>query len=134
MLMVVALVMELGNIYVMYDSLEMKLQRVVNSAVEYSMLDDYRADRILQLNGVQAQQTLNEYLTTDLGINASGVHYEDGKQQYQIVITSTDIDSTNPSITIKGTVYINTIFTLFVSNGRLDFPFEIKSSNFRIEG
>lgn len=128
-----AVIMEIGNIYLTYSGVESKIQRAANTTVEYSMMDNYRADGILRLDVTLAQATLKNYLRTDLGIDASGVHRAaDGSQQYKITFSTTEITQAPPAIKLVGDLQFNTIFALFTEAGTLSFHFEITSRNYTI--
>lgn len=132
-LAVFGVVMEIGNIYMTYSGLESKLQRAANSAVEYAMMDNYRADGILQLDAGVAQATLSNYLRTDLGLDARGIHYgSDGSQQYGIYIATTDISASPPVVKLSGEVEFNTIFALLSRTGTIAFQFNVVSKNVSI--
>lgn len=130
-MMLFAVVLEVQSIRAQYYGIETNMQRAVNSAVEYSMKDNYRSDRILILDQSEASYMVKQYLTSDLGLDASGVHTVDGKQQYKVEIDKIDVTASPPSITIEGYYYVNTIFKIYVPAGVVAVPFKITSENFR---
>ena len=119
LLMITFLIMEMGSAYNDYYDAETILQRCCNNAVEYNMLDNYRADHILKLDVQGAKNGFTSYLKSDM------------PDKYTITVSSVDGTDTPPNLTVIGTVKYPTLFSQYGFSD-LTFSFKVESNNFRI--
>lgn len=124
---VFGILMNVASLYITYTAIESKIQRSVNSAVEYSIMDSYRADGELRMDTVTATAKLQEYLASDLDIDSSGVHYKDGQEVFHVVFSDTEITASPPDITVKGTVVYQTPLSIFGQRFSATYDFDISS-------
>lgn len=122
-------VINLGTLYIQNKNVQSKIQRAANSAVEYAMLDDYRADGILRLDLDIAEDSFSSFIEEDLGLNSSGVYYKNGEKIYQVEIDDLDISETPPEITVTGTIELTTPYSLFDREWIVTYEFNITSKN-----
>ena len=79
---------EFYRIHLLQQEVEYQLQRSVNCAVEFSMGDSYRQDKIVNLNVDLAKREFYKYLSEDVGLDSSHRKYQDGKLKYKLYFTS----------------------------------------------
>ena len=70
---------EFYRIHLLQQDVEYQLQRSVNCAVEFSMGDSYRQDKIINLDVNLAKREFYKYLSKDVGLDSSHRKYQDGK-------------------------------------------------------
>ena len=79
---------EFYRIHLLQQDVEYQLQRSVNCAVEFSMGDSYRQDKIVNLDVNLAKREFYKYLSEDVGLDSSHRKYQDGKLKYKLYFTS----------------------------------------------
>jgi len=121
LLLISFLIMEMGSAYNAYYDAETILQRSCNNAVEYGMMDEYRADHILKLNVKQATVLFKQYLVDDM------------PRIYDYEISSISGTETPPNLTVTGTLTFPTLFSQYGFDD-ITVKFKVESNNFRIGG
>lgn len=95
---------EFYRIHLLQQDVEYQLQRSVNCAVEFSMGDSYRQDKIVNLDVNLAKREFYKYLSEDVGLDSSHRKYQDGKLKYKLYFTSVGGTSNPAVLTVKGRV------------------------------
>ena len=122
---------EFYRIHLLQQDIEYQLQRTVNCAVEYSMGDSYRQDKIVNLDVGEAKREFYTYLQDDVGLDSRHRKYKDGKLTYRLYFSSVD-GTTNPAVlTVKGEAEASSLFSFLAGN--ITIPFEISSTNYRVD-
>lgn len=122
---------EFYRIHLLQQDIEYQLQRTVNCAVEYSMGDSYRQDKIVNLDVGKAKREFYTYLQDDVGLDSRHRKYKDGKLTYRLYFSSVDGTSNPAVLTVKGEAEASSLF-LFLA-GNITIPFEISSTNYRVD-
>ena len=130
----VTLIVTIGEFYrihLLQQDIEYQLQRSVNCAVEYSMGDSYRQDKIVNLNVDLAKREFYKYLSEDVGLDSSHRKFKDGKLKYRLYFTSIGGTSNPAVLTVKGRVEADSLFDFL--SGKIKIPFSISSTNYRLD-
>lgn len=122
---------EFYRIHLLQQDIEYQLQRSVNCAVEYSMGDSYRQDKIVNLNVDLAKLEFYKYLSEDVGLDSSHRKFKDGKLKYRLYFTSIGGTSNPAVLTVKGRVEADSLFDFL--SGKIKIPFSISSTNYRLD-
>ena len=122
---------EFYRIHLLQQEVEYQLQRSVNCAVEYSMDDSYRQDKIINLNVALAKSEFYKYLVEDVGLDSSHRKYEGGKLKYKLYFSSVGGASNPAVLMVKGRVEADSLFAFL--SGKIKIPFEISSTNYRLD-
>jgi len=122
---------EFYRIHLLQQDIEYQLQRSVNCAVEFSMGDSYRQDKIVNLDVNLAKREFYKYLSEDVGLDSSHRKYKDGKLKYKLYFTSVGGTSNPAELTVKGRVEADSLFTFL--SGKIKIPFSISSTNYRLD-
>lgn len=120
LLLLVFLVMEYGAAYFHYEQAEDILQRAVNSAVESSIRDEYRADKILLMDLEKASASFRNYVNTDF------------PKRYKVRISSMYMTNSPPTMKVTGTVTIPTLFSQY-GFGDITFQFSVQAQNYDLK-
>ena len=126
-----AILIEYSRMESLHQQVEYVLQRGVNSAVEFAMLDEYRRDGYARMDSVFAEEKLHEYLHESMGLDAGLNKYTGEQWVYQLEIERIDATDDPPRLTLNGALKTRSIFTFLTGEVRL--PFTISSVNIRIE-
>lgn len=122
---------EFYRIHLLQQDVEYQLQRSVNCAVEFSMGDSYRQDKIVNLDVNLAKREFYKYLSEDVGLDSSHRKYKDGKLKYKLYFTSVGGTSNPAVLTVKGKVEADSPFAFL--SGKIKIPFSISSTNYRLD-
>ena len=122
---------EFYRIHLLQQDVEYQLQRSVNCAVEFSMGDSYRQDKIVNLDVNLAKREFYKYLSEDVGLDSSHRKYKDGKLKYKLYFTSVGGTSNPAVLTVKGRVEADSFFAFL--SGKIKIPFSISSTNYRLD-
>lgn len=122
---------EFYRIHLLQQDIEYQLQRTVNCAVEYSMGDSYRQDKIVNLDVGEAKREFYTYLQDDVGLDSRHRKYKDGKLTYRLYFSSVDGTSNPAVLTVKGEAEASSLFSFLAGN--ITIPFEISSTNYRVD-
>ena len=122
---------EFYRIHLLQQDVEYQLQRSVNCAVEFSMGDSYRQDKIVNLDVNLAKREFYKYLSEDVGLDSSHRKYKDGKLKYKLYFTSVGGTSNPAVLTVKGRVEADSLFAFL--SGKIKIPFSISSTNYRLD-
>ena len=122
---------EFYRIHLLQQDVEYQLQRSVNCAVEFSMGDSYRQDKIVNLDVNLAKREFYKYLSEDVGLDSSHRKYKDGKLKYKLYFTSVGGTSNPAVLTVKGRVEADSLFAFL--SGKIKIPFNISSTNYRLD-
>jgi len=134
MIVIFALVLEADRIYSTYYEVENALYGSLNCALEYAMMDEYRADKIIQFDAALAENKFFEYAAQDIAAVVTGnsmTRYKDEKEILTVVID--DITTTNDSISITGIIRIPTMLSSVFPAATLELPINLKNTNIRID-
>ena len=122
---------EYFRIHMLQQDIEYQLQRSVNCAVEYAMGDSYRQDRIINLDVNEARTQFTRYITEDTGLDSQLRKIKGTREEYKLNI-DTMTGTSNPAIfTVSGTAEADTLFSFLI--GKIVIPFEISSTNYRLD-
>ena len=124
-----AIIIEYYRINSMYQQAEYELQRGVNSAVEYSIMDEYRKDGITRMDDALADQALYDYFNQSMGLDRELAKYSEGRLVYRLEIQTVSATEEPPRLTIEGVIHTRSIFNFLA--GEIRMPFVISSSNNR---
>ena len=105
-----------------YDYALDLIQRAVNTAVEYNIRDEYRADRILKLDTAAAENTVRRYIDSDVI----------GHGRCTVCVDSVTAYETPPSLTVTGTGSFPTLLSKF-GVGDVSFSFTVTSTNYDLD-
>ncbi len=122
---------EFYRIHLIQQDIEYQLQRSVNCAVEYAMGDSYRQDKIVNLNVSQAKSEFYKYLIEDVGLDLKHRKYKNGKLTYRLYFTDVSGTSNPAVLSVKGRAEASSLFAFLT--GGIKIPFEISSTNYRID-
>lgn len=122
---------EFYRIHLLQQDIEYQLQRSVNCAVEYSMGDSYRQDKIVNLDVDLAKEEFYKYLADDIGLDSSHRKYKNGKLKYRLYFSSVSGTSNPASLTVEGRAEADSLFA-FLSE-KIKIPFSISSTNYRLD-
>ena len=122
---------EFYRIHLLQQDIEYQLQRTVNCAVEYSMGDSYRQDKIVNLDVGEAKREFYTYLQDDVGLDSRHRKYKDGKLTYRLYFSSVDGTSNPAVLTVKGEAEATSLLSFLT--GGISIPFEISSTNYRVD-
>ena len=122
---------EFYRVHLLQQEIEYQLQRSVNCAVEFSMGDSYRQDKIVNLDVGLAKREFYKYLSDDVGLDASHRKYQDGKLKYRLYFTSVGGTSNPAVLTVKGRAEADSLFTFLT--GKIKISFSISSTNYRVD-
>ena len=111
--------MEFGGIFEQYQQAETLLQRACNSAVEANILDEYRADGILKLDTVQANEDFGNFVYDDM-------------DSYEVMISLVETSSMPPAMSVTGTVTFSTFFDSYGFDD-VTYDFQVFATNYRLE-
>ena len=117
------MLMEIGGAYEKYDYVMDVLQRDVNSAVESSLRDEYRADRVLRLDTAAATAALQRYIDSDLTVHG----------RYTVRIDTVTATETPPSLTASGVATFPTLFSRYGFED-VTFEFKVMSKTYDLDG
>ncbi|MEG0778502.1 MAG: hypothetical protein RSE64_06095 [Oscillospiraceae bacterium] len=120
LLLITAMIMELGAAYENYYDAETILQRCCNSAVEKNISDEKRSDHILYLDVEGAKTDFKEFVNTDMV----------GK--YAVHISSITGNETPPSLAITGSITFSTLFAQYNFDD-VSFDFKVRATNYGLE-
>lgn len=115
--------MEYGAALEKYDYALDLIQRATNTAVEYNIRDEYRSDRILLLDTAAAEQTLYDYIDSDITQHG----------RYTIHVDSVTCFETPPSLTVSGTGSFPTMLS-GLGFSDVTFHFTVTSTNYDLDG
>ena len=122
---------EFYRIHLLQQDVEYQLQRSVNCAVEFSMGDSYRQDKIVNLDVNLAKREFYKYLIEDVGLDSSHRKYKNGELKYILHFASVG-GTSNPAVfTVTGRVEADSLFTFL--SGKIKIPFSISSTNYRVD-
>ena len=127
-----AILIEYFRMESLYQQVEYVLQRGVNSAVEYAMLDEYRRDGVARMDTAAAEEKLYEYLHESMELDAGLNKYADDQWDYQLEIENVHATESPPRLTLDGALKTHSVFSFLTGEVRL--PFSISSVNTRTEG
>lgn len=122
---------EYYRIHMLQQDIEYQLQRSVNCAVEYSMGDSYRQDKIINLNVPLTKREFYKYLSDDAGLDSANRKYKNGRLVYKLYFTSVTGTSNPARFTVKGRAEADSLFAFL--SGKIKIPFEISSTNYRLD-
>lgn len=125
-----AILIEYFRMESLYQQVEYVLQRGVNSAVEYAMLDEYRRDGVARMNTAAAEEKLYEYLHESMELDAGLNKYADDEWDYQLEIENVHATESPPRLMLDGALKTRSVFSFLTGEVRL--PFSISSVNTRI--
>lgn len=125
-----AIIIEYFRIESLYQQVEYELQRGVNSAVEYAILDEYRRDDAAKMDTAIAEQELYNYFSQNMKLDQELNKYSDNRFVYQLKIRTVSAAEIPPRLTIEGWLKTRSIFSFL--SGEIRLPFTISSSNSRI--
>ena len=126
-----AMIIEYFRLETMYQKVEYQLQRGVNTAVEYAILDEYRRDFDLKMDTVAVQQELYDYFSQSMGLDRDLNKYADSKFLYQLRIRNISVAESPPRLIIEGWIRTQSIFSFL--SGEIRLPFTISSRSARID-
>lgn len=126
-----AILSEYSRMESLHQQVEYVLQRGVNSAVEYAMLDEYRRDGYARMDSHFAEEKLYEYLHESMGLDVGLNKYVGEQWVYQLEIERIDATVDPPRLVLNGALKTHSIFSFLTGEVRL--PFIISSVNRRIE-
>lgn len=126
-----AIIIEYFRLETMYQQVEYELQRGVNTAVEYAILDEYRRDDALKMDIAIAQQELYGYFKQNMKMDQELNKYSSNSFVYQLKIRTVSAAESPPRLTIEGWIRTHSIFSFLT--GEIRLPFTISSSNNRID-
>lgn len=124
-----AMLIEYFRMESLYQQVEYVLQRGVNSAIEYAMMDDYRRDGYARMDTAVAEEKLYEYFHESMALDAELNKYIDGTWDYQLEIKSITATESPPRLTLAGELKTHSIFSFLT--GEVHLPFSITSVNTR---
>ena len=127
-----AILIEYFRMESLYQQVEYVLQRGVNTAVEYAMLDEYRRDGVARMDTAAAEEKLYEYLHESMALDAGLNKYDDDEWDYQLEIENINATESQPRLTLDGALKTHSVFSFLTGEVRL--PFSISSVNTRTEG
>lgn len=127
-----AILIEYFRMESLYQQVEYVLQRGVNSAVEYAMLDEYRRDGVARMDTAAAEEKMYEYLHESMELDAGLNKYADDQWDYQLEIENVHATESPPRLTLDGALKTHSVFSFLTGEVRL--PFSISSVNTRTEG
>lgn len=122
---------EFYRIHMLQQDIEYQLQRSVNCAVEYSMGDSYRQDKIINLDVTLTKREFYKYLFADVGLDSANRKYKNGRLVYKLYFTSVSGTSNPARFTVKGRAEADSLFAFLT--GKIKIPFEISSTNYRLD-
>ena len=122
---------EFYRIHLLQQEVEYQLQRSVNCAVEFSMGDSYRQDKIVNLDVDLAKEEFYKYLTDDVGLDSEYKKYKNGNLRYRLYFTSVSGTSNPAVLEVKGRVEADSLFAFL--SGKIKIPFSISSTNYRVD-
>lgn len=125
-----AILIEYSRMESLYQQVEYVLQRGVNSAVEYAMMDEYRRDGYARMDTAVAEEKLYVYLHENMALDDGLNKYSGGAWDYQLEIESLNATESPPRLTLDGVLKTRSIFSFLVGDVRL--PFSISSANTQI--
>lgn len=114
----------------LYQQIEYVLQRGVNSALEYSIKDEYRRDGYVLSDTEVAEEKLHEYLHESMELDAELNKYAGTQWDYQLEIKRIHATESPPRLTLDGAIRTRSIFSFLTGDVRL--PFSISSVNTQI--
>lgn len=126
-----AIIIEYFRLETMYQQVEYELQRGVNTAVEYAILDEYRRDDVLKMDIAIAQRELYDYFNKNMKLDQELNKYSGNSFVYQLKIRTVSAAESPPRLNIEGWIRTRSIFNFLT--GEIRLPFTISSSNNRIE-
>ncbi|MBE6061914.1 MAG: hypothetical protein E7215_17385 [Clostridium sulfidigenes] len=127
-----AILIEYFRMESLYQQVEYVLQRGVNSAVEYAMLDEYRRDGVARMDTAAAEEKLYEYLHKSMELDTGLNKYANDEWDYQLEIENVHATESPPRLTLDGALKTHSVFSFLTGEVRL--PFSISSVNTRTEG
>ncbi len=122
---------EFYRIHLLQQDIEYQLQRSVNCAVEYSMGDSYRQDKIVNLDVTEAKREFYKYLQDDVGLDSRHRKYKNGKLSYRLYFSEVTGTSNPAVLTVSGEAEASSLFAFLT--GGIKIPFEISSTNYRVD-
>ncbi|WP_242947467.1 hypothetical protein [Desulfosporosinus lacus] len=125
-----AIVIEYFRMESMYQQIEYVLQRGINGAVEYAMLDEYRRDGVARMDTAVAEEKLYEYLHESMALDSELNKYAGEEWDYQLEIENLRATESPPRLTLDGALKTRSVFSFLAGEVRL--PFSISSVNTRI--
>lgn len=125
-----AILIEYLRMESLYQQIEYVLQRGVNSAVEYSIKDEYRRDGYVLLDTEVAEEKLYEYLHESMELDAELNKYAGTQWNYRLEIERIHATESPPRLTLDGEIRTRSIFSFLTGDVRL--PFSISSVNTQI--
>ena len=126
-----AIIIEYFRLESLYQQVEYELQRGVNTAVEYAILDEYRRDDTAKMDTSIAEQELYDYFNQNMKLDQENNKYSDNRFVYQLKIRTFSAAESPPRLTIEGWIGTRSIFNFLT--GEIRLPFTISSSNSRID-
>jgi len=126
-----AILIEYFRMESLYQQVEYILQRGVNSAVEYAMMDEYRRDGYALLDTEIAEEKLYEYLHESMALDSGLNKYAGDEWVYELEIENIHAMESPPRLTLEGVLKTHSVFNFLTGEVRL--PFTISSINNPIE-
>lgn len=126
-----AIIIEYYRLETLYQKVEYELQRGVNMAVEYAIMDDYRRDEDLKMDTRIAEKALYEYLSSSMKLDRNLNLNKDGNSLYQLRIRNLSTAESPPGMKLEGTIRTHSIFNFLT--GEIRLPFKISSTNTRVD-
>ena len=123
---------EYYRIHILEEEIEYQLQRSVNCAVEFAMGDAYRQDKIINLDVTEAKRQFLKYIIKDTGLDTSYRKIKNGRTEYRLHFESISGSSNPALLSVEGYAEAYSLFT-FLSGKMVKIPFNISSTNFRID-
>lgn len=124
------ILIEYSRMESLYQQAEYVIQRGVNSAVEYAMLDEYRRDGYAKMDTVIAEDALYTYLYESMGLDTGLNKYAGEQWDYQLEIESIQATESPPRLTLNGVLKTRSVFSFLA--GEIRLPFSISSINTQI--
>lgn len=122
---------EFYRIHLLQQDIEYQLQRSVNCAVEYSMGDSYRQDKIVNLDVTEAKREFYKYLQDDVGLDSRHRKYKNGRLSYRLYFSEVTGTSNPAVLVVSGEAEASSLFAFLT--GGIKIPFEISSTNYRVD-
>jgi hypothetical protein len=116
------------------QGVDIELTRAVNIAVDLSMSDAHRQDRILELDAGAAYERFREYLHYDMRLSGS---YEarsaKGDCLYALEFDEISVNPSPPGMRVSASVSVRPLFLGRIAPAGIRFPVRCSSVNRRID-
>ena len=145
---ILGLGVEFYRLQTYHSTLQTRLEIIVQDALELSVRDEYRKERISKITATEAEDNLYEVLKMELNLDYNLRPIAPSILQYPLVITELDIiegtfsssgtryyNTQYPSISIKGYTHQRIILIPFISDELklVEIPFKIHIDNRRYD-